>query len=248
MTITQEGDALVTLGVALALVAMAVGAIIQGSIGFGYAFVAVPTLALLYPEAVPVTPLLLALPMTVLMSAREWRSIDATGFFLITGARAIGTAAGVALLILIPANFLSVLVGLLIMAAALLSFFRPSFEVNNKTRLAGGIASGITSTTAAIGGAPLALVYQDRSGAELRSTLAISFVVGILLSLVGLALAGKVESWHFVLALQLLPGLLVGLWTSRLVVERLDEHWLRPAVLIFAAVAGLIVAFLGPQG
>jgi uncharacterized membrane protein YfcA len=239
---------LVVLGAVLALVAVAAGAIVQGSVGFGYAFVAVPSLALLYPEAVPVTPLLLALPMTALMTAREWRAIDVSGFFLITGARAVGTAAGVALLVFVPANFLSVLVGLLIVTAALLSFLSPNFEVNNKTRLAGGMASGVTSTAAAIGGPPLALIYQDRSGAELRSTLAVSFVVGIVMSLAGLALAGKVEGWHLVLALQLLPGLLVGLWASRWVVERLDERWLRPAVLTFAAVAGLTVVFVGPQG
>jgi len=238
----------VVLAAILTLVAVAVGAVIQGSIGFGYAFVAVPTMALLYPGALPATPLLLALPLTALMSAREWRSIDVTGFFLITVARAVGTAAGVGLVVLIPTSFLSVFVGLLITAVALLSFFNPNFEVSNKTRLAGGIASGITSTTAAIGGPPLALIYQDRSGAELRSTLSVSFVVGIVMSLVGLALAGRVQGWHFLLALQLLPGLLVGLWASRWVIKYLDERWLRPAVLTFAALAGLMVVFLGPQG
>jgi uncharacterized protein len=236
------------LAAVLTLVAVAVGAVIQGSIGFGYAFVAVPTMALLYPDALPVTPLRLALPMTALMTAREWRSIDVTGFFLITAARAVGTAAGVALLVLVPVSFLSILVGLLITAVALLSFFSPNFEVTNKTRIAGGMASGITSTTAAIGGPPLALIYQDRSGAELRSTLSVSFVVGTAMSLAGLALAGKVQGWHFLLALQLLPGLLVGLWSSRWVIGYLNERWLRPSVLTFAAVAGLTVAFLGPQG
>ena len=239
---------LLALEAVLTLVAVAVGAVIQGSIGFGYAFVAVPTMALLYPEALPVTPLLLALPMTTLMTAREWRSIDVTGFFLITAARAVGTAAGVALLVLVPVSFLSILVGLLITALALSSFFSPNFEVTNKTRIAGGMASGITSTTAAIGGPPLALIYQNRSGAELRSTLSVSFVVGTVMSLAGLALAGKVQAWHFLLALQLLPGLLVGLWSSRWVIWYLDERWLRSAVLTFAAVAGLTVAFLGPQG
>ena len=58
------------LAAVLTLVAVAVGAVIQGSIGFGYAFVAVPTMALLYPEALPVTPLLLALPMTALTTSR----------------------------------------------------------------------------------------------------------------------------------------------------------------------------------
>ena len=61
------------MAVVLVLVAMTVIAVIQGSIEFGYTFVTVPAMALLYTEAVPVSPLLLSLPMTVLMSAREWR-------------------------------------------------------------------------------------------------------------------------------------------------------------------------------
>jgi uncharacterized protein len=166
------------------------------------------------------------------------------GFALINGGRLVGTIAGVILLVLVPKGYLSTLTGLLIMAAALGSVLKPDFEVRNSTRLTGGIASGVVGTVAALGGTPLALVYQDRSGAELRSTLAISFVVGIAMSLVGLGLAGKVEGRHVVLALELLPGLLVGLWASRWVVKRLEERWLRPAVLIFAAVAGVVIIFL----
>ena len=226
--------------------AVAIGAVIQGSIGFGYALVAVPALVLILPWSVPVTPLLLALPMTVLMSAREWHSIDFGGFFLITAGRLLGTVGGVALLVFVPGGSLSTLVGLLILAAALASFLRPTFEVRNSTRLTGGIASGVVGTVAALGGTPLALVYQDRSGAELRSTLSISFVVGIAMSLAGLGLAGKVEWRHFALAAELLPGMLVGLWASRWVVKRLDERWLRPAVLAFAAVAGIVIVLLGP--
>ena len=230
--------------VAVVVVAVAAGAVIQGSIGFGYALLAVPAMVLLLPWAVPVTPLFLALPMTLLMSVREWRSIDLSGFALITAGRLLGTVAGVVLLVLAPKGYLSIVTGLLILTVALGSFFKPSFEVNKRTRLAGGVSSGVVGTVAALGGTPLALVYQDRSGAELRSTLAISFVVGIAMSLVGLGLAGKVEGRHVVLALELLPGLLVGLWASRWVVKRLEERWLRPAVLIFAAVAGVVIIFL----
>ena len=231
--------------VAVLAVAVAAGAVIQGSIGFGYALLAVPAMVLLLPWAVPVTPLFLALPMTLLMSAREWRSIDLGGFALITAGRLLGTVAGVVLLVLAPKGYLSMLTGLLILTAALGSFLKPTFEVNKRTRLAGGVSSGVVGTVAALGGTPLALVYQDRSGAELRSTLAISFVVGIAMSLVGLGLAGQVEGRHVLLALQLLPCMLVGLWVSRWVVERLDERWLRPAVLAFAAAAGLVIILLG---
>jgi hypothetical protein len=76
--------------VVLVLIAITVIAVIQGSIEFGYTFVTVPAMALLYTEAVPVTPLLLALPMTVLMSAREWTLIGVCGFFLIYERRGPG--------------------------------------------------------------------------------------------------------------------------------------------------------------
>ena len=231
--------------VAVLAVTVAAGAVIQGSIGFGYALIAVPAMVLLLPWAVPVTPLFLALPMTLLMSAREWRSIDLGGFALITAGRLFGTVAGLVLLVLTPKGYLSVLTGLLILTAALGSFLKPTFEVNKRTRLAGGVASGVVGSVAALGGTPLALVYQDRSGAELRSTLAISFVVGIAMSLVGLGLAGQVEGRQVILALHLLPCMLVGLWVSRWVVKRLDERWLRPAVLTFAAAAGLVIILLG---
>jgi uncharacterized membrane protein YfcA len=234
--------------VAVLAVAVAVGAVIQGSIGFGYALVAVPAMVLLLPWAVPVTPLFLALPMTLFMSVREWRSIDLSGFALITAGRLLGTVVGVVLLVLAPKGYLSIVTGLLILTVALGSFLKPTFEMNKRTRLAGGVSSGVVGTVAALGGTPLALVYQDRSGAELRSTLAISFVVGIVMSLVGLGLAGKVEGRHVVLALELLPGLLVGMWASEWVAKRLDERWLRPTVLMFAAVAGVVIILLGPGG
>lgn len=225
--------------------AVAVGAVIQGSIGFGYALVAVPAMVLLLPWAVPVTPLCLALPMTVLVGAREWRSIDLDGFVLITSGRLVGTVAGAALLVVAPKASLSVVTGVLIVATAVGSFLRPTFGVNNRTRLVGGVASGVVGTVAALGGTPLALVYQDRSGAELRSTLAISFVVGIAMSMVALAVAEKVEGRQVVLAIELLPGLMIGLLTSQWVVKRLDESWLRPAIVAFAVIAGLVIIFLG---
>ena len=81
------------MAVVLVLVAMTVIAVIQGSIEFGYTFVTVPAMALLYTEAVPVSPLLLALLMTVLLGAREWTAIGVCGFFLICERRGPGQRA-----------------------------------------------------------------------------------------------------------------------------------------------------------
>lgn len=237
-----------TLDLLLALLAVFAGAVIQGSIGFGFSLTAVPTLALVRPEALPVTVLCLAIPMTSFMALNERRSINLPAFAWITSGRVPGTVIGAGLLAIIPDNSLARFLGLFIIAAVLTSFIGPSFHPTRIAQLSGGLASGIMSTAAALGGPPLALVNQRSSGPKLRSTLALSFLAGILMSLAVLTLTGNVAAWHLFLALKLLPAAILGLLTSHWVANLLDERWLRPAVLGFAAVSGLFVLVLGSVG
>ncbi len=234
-----------TTAVLIAITAIFMGAVVQGSIGFGFSLTAAPILVLLRPEAVPVTLLCLALPMTSFMALKERHSLNMPAFAWIIGGMLPGTVIGVALLAVVPDNSLARFLGILISVASLASFVGPRFKATSMTQLSGGIASGIMNTAAALGGPPLALVNQRSSGASLRSTLALSFLVGVVMSLTALWVAGRVEVWHLFLALKLLPGLLLGLWTSRWIVSVLDERWLRPVILAFAAVAGLLVLVLG---
>lgn len=237
-----------TLDIFLALLAVFAGGIIQGSIGFGFSMTAVPTLALVRPEAVPVTLLCLALPMTGFMALNERRDINVPVFAWITGGRLPGTVLGAWLLAVVPDDSLARFLGVFIIAAVLTSFVGPSFNPTRIAQLSGGVASGIMSTAAALGGPPLALVNQRTSGPKLRSTLALSFLVGVLMSLTVLGVTGNVALWHLILALKLLPALVLGLLTSRWIAGLLDERWLRPAVLGFAAFAGLLVLMLGSVG
>ena len=237
-----------TLDILLALVAVFAGAIIQGSIGFGFSLTAVPTLALVRPEAVPVTILCLAIPMTGFMALNERRAINVPAFAWITGGRIPGTVIGATLLAIVPDNSLARFLGIFIIAAVLASFVGPSFSPTRGAQLSGGVASGIMSTAAALGGPPLALVNQRSSGPKLRSTLALSFLVGILMSLTVLIVTNHVAVWHLFLALKLLPALILGLLTSHWIASLLDERWLRPAVLGFAAISGLFVLVLGSVG
>lgn len=230
------------------LLAVGVGAAIQGSIGFGYALVAAPALALVLPQALPTTLLILAVPLTAFMALRERRAIDVRGFAWMTAGRLLGTAAGVAVLASVPADSLSVLFGALIVAAAGMSALGPALEAGSRTRFAAGVASGAMGTAAAIGGPALALVYRDRPGPELRSTLAVAFLAGLGLSLGALAMAGRVQAWHAVLALKLLPALAAGVAVSRLAARALDRRWLRPAVVAFAAAAGVAAIVRGLAG
>ena len=70
--------------------AVTLGALVQGSVGFGFALIVVPVLALVDPETLPATVLLLALPLSSVMVLRERRSVDLPGFLWVTGGRFLG--------------------------------------------------------------------------------------------------------------------------------------------------------------
>ena len=227
------------------LVASAVGGVIQGAIGFGFALVAVPTIALVEPDAIPVTVMLMAVPMTIVMALRERAHIDVGGFATIMVGRVVGIAGGVLLLELVPESGLTVLVGVMIMLGVALSVGGLDIEPQRWVNVGAGVLSGVMGTTSAIGGPALAVVYQRRPGPELRSTLALSYLAGIVIAVGALAAVGRVEGWHVWLALELVPALLLGLWLSFRLAPVLDRGWLRPSVLAFAAISGVVIVGRG---
>lgn len=229
-------------------VSVALGGATQASVGFGFGTVAAPLVALVRPEALPATFLLLAIPLTGLMALRERHSLDVPGFLRILAGRILGTAGGIALLLAVPTDSLSALFGSVVLVAVAMSAAQGRLPLRRRPRFAAGVASGVMGTATAIGGPPLALVYQDRPGPELRATLALVFFLGILFSLAGLAVAHEIHGWHVTLALQLLPALLLGQAGGTALAGVLDAGRVRPAVLIFAAVSGvaaIVKAFLG---
>ena len=230
---------------AIILIVTFIGAVIQGSIGFGFALLVVPTLALLSPEALPATVLLIGLPMTSIIAFRERRSLDLPGFFWVAAGYLAGTLGGVGILVVLPVSYLSVLFGSLILMAVGFSILVRGFELANRTRLAGGIVAGVMGTAAGLGGPPLAFVYQNSPGPKLRATLSLTFAPGAAISLSGLALAGKLQDTHLFLALQLLPGVLLGVWISRRTAELLEGRWLRPSILAFATASGCAAVLMG---
>jgi uncharacterized membrane protein YfcA len=132
------------------------------------------------------------------------------------------------------------LIGAAVIVATILSVMVPEFEAGSSLRLLAGVMSGFMGTIAAIGGPPLALAYQRRPGPELRSTLAASFVIGSSVSVVALAVTGHVGTRHVILAALLLPPLVAGVLLATRLHRFLDKGWLRPAVLTFAAISGVV--------
>ncbi|MDQ5874979.1 MAG: TSUP family transporter, partial [Actinomycetota bacterium] len=138
----------------LFLLGVGVGAVIQGSLGFGFSFVVVPLLGLLRPEALPATVLIMSMPMTMTLALRERGDIEAGGLVRLTAGRVVGTVVGVWLVRSWPTDELAVLTGAALLAGVAVSAFAPGFEAGGRTQLALGMVSGVMGTTAAVGGPP----------------------------------------------------------------------------------------------
>ncbi|MBN2623863.1 MAG: sulfite exporter TauE/SafE family protein [Acidimicrobiales bacterium] len=232
-------------GFAVVLVVVAVGAAVQGAVGFGANLLAAPVLAVVEPQALPATLMLLILPLAVAMGRREPHGVDWWAVGWLMAGRLPGTLAGALVVAVVAADTLSVLAGLAVLAAVATSLFTTTVPVTRATTFVTGVASGAMGTATSIGGPPLALLYQHREGHVLRGTLAAVFGLGTVLSLVVLAATGAVAGWHVGLALALLPGTACGIVASGPLARTLDGAWLRPAVLAVAAVAAAAAVIRG---
>lgn len=228
-----------------ALTAVVVGAAVQGSIGFGMNLVAVPVLALLDPSLLPATLVLAGLPVSILMIRREHHAIDRRGLAWIFAGRIPGTVLGAWVVSVASPDALSAIVGATVTVAAVMSSRELRIRVNARTSATAGFASGTMGTAAAIGGPPLALLYQRHDGPVLRSTLAASFLLGTAFSVAALTFADQVGSRHVVMAGVLTPAIAVGIMISSRVTAIVDGRWLRPAVLGVAIVAGVAAILRG---
>jgi uncharacterized membrane protein YfcA len=227
--------------VAIAAVATLVGASIQGSIGFGMNLVTVPVLALVAEDRLPATVVLLGFPLALLMTWHERHAVDRPGLVWIVAGRVPGTLIGAWIVVVATASLLKGVIGIVVLLAVAASVLAPPIRLNRATQFGGGVVSGTTGTAAGIGGPPLALLYQHHEGPTMRSTLSASFFFGTILSVTTLAIAGEVLAADVWLALVLTPIVVAGMLLGRRMHSRLDAGWLRPAVLIFAAVSALVV-------
>jgi hypothetical protein len=227
---------------------VAFGALVQGTVGFGLALVAAPLLALLDPALVPVPLLLLATAHAALMLVRERGEADWAGVGWALVGRIPGIALGVLAVAVLPQRWFGAVVAATVLLCGGLSLVRWRPRRTVPALLAAGLVSGAGGTASAIGGPPVALLYQDAPGPCVRATLGAYFAVGSLLSLAGLAVGGEVGTDALVSAGLLLPFMVAGFAVSSPARRLLDRGWTRPAVLA-VAIAGalglLVQAVLG---
>lgn len=220
---------------------VAAGAVLQGSVGFGLGLFAVPLLLLVNTRLVPAPLLLASGVLTILLTHRERHGIITSDLKWSLSGRLLGTLPALAVLSIVPGDRLGVAFAALVLLGVGLSVSGWHFPPTPRVLLGAGALSGFMATIAAIGGPPMALVYQRETGPRIRGTLSAYFVVGVTISLIGLAMVGRFGWMEVALAAALIPGILTGFLVSRHTARALDRGYLRPAVLIVSAASAVLV-------
>jgi uncharacterized membrane protein YfcA len=230
------------LSLVLAALAAAIGALVQGSVGFGFSLVAAPLLTLIFPGLVPgpATVASAALNLMTLYRTRggpaDWRGVRWAGLGLIPGTLAAGV-----MLAAMSAQLLAVTVGVLVLLAVLVSLTGVQVRRNPPSLLAIGTVSGFMGTIATVGGPAMALAYQHDSGPVIRATLNRFFLAGTIIAMAVLIPAGHLDREHVLAGLAMVPGVAVGYLVAQRLHRRIDAGWARPAVLTVAAVSSIAV-------
>ncbi|WP_033338721.1 sulfite exporter TauE/SafE family protein [Catenuloplanes japonicus] len=222
---------------ALISVAVVVAGALQGSIGFGMGMVAAPIVAVIDPDLLPGMLIMLAAALTLIITIRERAAVNLSGAGWALFGRIPGTVAGVLLVALLPHRWLALLLGGVVVLGVISAIGGWSPEPTRRATVLAGAASGMLGTATSIGGPPMALIWQGSSGARLRGTMSTFFLIGSMMSLTGLLIAGQIGTGTLRTTLWFLPATLAGYFLSRYVNRFMSRPRLR-ATAIIASLAG----------
>lgn len=217
------------------------GTITQGTIGFGLGTIATPIIALIRPELVPTLILLLALCISSYTLSRTFRETSWRVVGISSLARIPGSLVGAWAIASLSPNGLSIFIGCAVLFAMTLSSLGWSPRPTTLNTLMAGFASGILGTSTSIGGPPMALIMKRFDPDRTRGTLAGTFVLGTLVSLIILAFSGQISSTQMGAAAAYLPLVIVGLIAANHLNQFIDRNLLNRIVLIVAISAALML-------
>ncbi|MDO6748465.1 sulfite exporter TauE/SafE family protein [Gilvimarinus sp. 1_MG-2023] len=232
----------------LANLALLAGACLQGVAGYGIGTLSVPLLFLVNPALVPGVAMLNALVLTVLMMVRNHGGIQFRPVRYAIGGNVVGTGLGALTLMALSVKGFEFAFGGLILLAVLLSVVGIKPRLNARNNLLAGAASGYMGTITAVGGPPIALVYQNETGPLVRANLSAFFLFSCITGVIALTASGYIGVAELKALLLTCPGVVLGFWLSGFLVNRLPFAALRPIILTIAAFTGVAALVRGVLG
>ncbi|OIQ51625.1 Sulfite exporter TauE/SafE [Pseudodesulfovibrio hydrargyri] len=233
----------------LAIVAIVLAAaFLQGLTGFGFGLIALPLLGFFMgiKTSVPLMVLLAAI-ISIYLSLRLRKSIDLKSAFTLLAASLIGIPLGVYILKRVPAQGLSICVGVIMVAFTSYQFLaRPKpRSFGKRLTVLAGFFSGVLGGSLGVSGPPV-IVYtalqpwtKDRAKATLACFFALSNVVIIATHAASGMLTGEVLHLYALC----LPALLAGIFLGIKAYDRLSDNGYRQLALALVFTLGCMMLY-----
>lgn len=222
-----------------------VAAWLQGAVGFGLGMITAPILALLRPDLLPATVIVLAFFTSLFVLLREWKAVDWRMFGWLFIGRLPGTLVGAVAVAVFAPVYISLLVGMTVIGGVVLSSLGWYPRPNGRNLIVAGAVSGVFGTSTSIGGPPIAIVMRRYPPGILRATMSAYFTVGSVVSLVALWVGRSFDTTHFLAAAALVPFVLTGLIVSNVVGRQLNGALLFTVGAIAALIGAALVILDG---
>ncbi|MCU4677358.1 sulfite exporter TauE/SafE family protein [Catenovulum sp. 2E275] len=224
-----------------------IGTLIQGIIGYGIGMFCAPLLFMINPEYVPAPMVLLSTVLTVSMLLRDKSDlkVDQVSWTMLGGFFGV-VIAGI-ILNQVSLQQFQIVFGLLILLAVIISIIGYTPKINKLNTCIAGYLSGFMGTLTAVGGPPVALLYQRVKAAQLKANLSAFFLFLNVIIVTTLIWIDKLTLNSLVLVAVAIPGLFIGFYLSGLVARFINPQQLRIFILIFSTLSGfasIIKAFI----
>lgn len=219
-----------------------IGTSVQRLSGAGYGMFAAPVMALVAPEWLPGTVVLVGFLIGAgsLLNARDavaWRDLPPGFAGRILGA---GIAAYVAAAV-VGTDGLSIIVGFVVLFAVGLTVLGLTFPISSGSLFVAGGVGGVMGTLTGIGAPPMAILYANVETRRAAATQNAFYGFGTLVAIVALSIAGVLTWPQLAFALSLAPFVPLALWASCPLASRFERGAIRPWALGMATVSALVL-------
>lgn len=227
--------------VGLAMLVFCLASALQGVAGYGSVVISGPFLVLIEPRFIPGPVLLCGIVITSLVLLRDGLQVELSRVVQLSLSRAVGSVIGVLLLMQLSPDGAAAALAVIMLGGVGAGIAGVKVRPTVKGLALTGFMSGIAGTVAGLAGAVTALLVQDEQGIKLRGSMAAYLLPGAAVSVILIALVGRLGEVELKLFVLLLPSVCIGYGISSRYRHTLDRFISKPMVLSLASFAALTV-------
>lgn len=218
------------------------GTVVQRLSGAGYGMFAAPVMALVAPEWLPGTVVLVGFLIGAgsLLNARDavqWRDLPPGFAGRILGA---GIAAYIAAAV-VGTDALAIIVGCVVLFAVALTVIGLTVPISGGSLFVAGGVGGVMGTLTGIGAPPMAILYANVETRRAAATQNAFYGFGTFVAIIALYIAGVLSLPQLAFAASLAPLVPLALWVSKPLAMRFERGAIRPWALGLATISAMVL-------